>query len=121
MSDFKELVAQWLPAIVVGIVAVAIGLKRLHVSWASDEAHVSAQKASKEIVDSLRAELVRLNEHNARLGASVNAMQLHIIELTAQVGKLTIENHALTQEVSELRAQLALMSEQNPAHGNLQP
>jgi predicted nuclease with TOPRIM domain len=116
---FTDILAQWLPAAIVGIGAIAIGLKRLHVRWASDETHVSAQKASKEIVDSLRAELVRLSEQNARLGASVNAMQLRIIELTAQVGKLTIENHALTQEVSGLRAELSQMNGHNTAHGNL--
>lgn len=107
MSLFTDILAQWLPAAVVGVAAVAVGFKRLHVGWAKDDTQVALQRAHKEIIETMRAELQRMSEQNTKLGGSVNALQLRIIELTAQVGRLTIENNSLTQEIGELRSEIA--------------
>ena len=101
-----EQVIQLLSIIAVGIAGVAIGLKRLQVGWAKGETEVSVERAQSSLINALRDELSRMSTQNMRLLEGMNSLQVRLVELTHEVTLLKVENHALAQEVSELRGEL---------------
>lgn len=110
--------AGYIGAAVAALVGVAWGLRQFFLRWKQDDVQFAAadashveQMARKSIVEQLHDELSRMSAQNLQLSDELNKLQLHIMELTRQIGLLTAENNALRSEIVDLRSEVIRLKE----------
>jgi predicted nuclease with TOPRIM domain len=100
MSDWNDLAT---PEKVGGIggamLALAIAAKSLTKRWKSDTAET-------EVIDMLRAEVLRLSAQNIDLATKLNSLQVELVTLNSELARMTIENNALHGEVKRLTVEV---------------
>lgn len=97
----------WFAASVAAIGGVAFGLRKLYMAWGRDGVAIAETSAKKTIVEQLHDELTRMSAQNLALAGELNKLQLHILELTKQIGSLTSKNTQLEHEINHLRDEIS--------------
>lgn len=107
----------WFAAAGAALTGLAIGVRKAWLAWKADGAAGVEIEARQALVAQLHAELTRLGAQNLTLATELNKLQLHILELTKQIGALTTENTALRSQVEAMEVMVAKLTGQ----GRTQP
>lgn len=93
-------IAQLAAGLVVGLLAVAMGLQKIFKGWRETSAESS-------VISLMHEELERMSKHNSTLTRELNKLQLEIVNLNKELHKLTLENQRLHTEVVALTGEVA--------------
>jgi FtsZ-binding cell division protein ZapB len=100
LSSMPEILA----AIAVGVVAIALGLRKLHTIFAKDSVMVARVNSELDIINLLREQIQDLGQANKDL-------RVEIDELRRLNNSLVIENEEIKKEIRLLREQVSAMKE----------
>lgn len=89
---------------VLAIMALAIGVQKIHAMFAKDSAVVSGSRGEKEVIDVLREQVAELAKGNKEL-------RLEIETLRQINNNLILENDAFRREIRELKEQIRILNE----------
>ena len=93
-------IAQLAAAIVVGLIAVSVGLQKILKGWKETNAESS-------VITLMHEELERMSRQNTLLATELNKLQLEIVSLNKELHKLNLENQRLHTEVVALTTEVA--------------
>lgn len=100
---------------VVAIGGLYMGIRKLRLTWGADQVTMASQDAQQSLVTQLHDELTRLAGQNALLASELNKLQLHILDLTKQITRLTVENQQFVAKISDLSAEVQAFRAAIPA------
>lgn len=104
MDDINStVIAQIASGLVLGLIAVSVGLQKLFKGW--KETNIESS-----VITLMHEELERMSKQNIILASELNKLQIEIVTLNRELHKLNLENQrlqlevvALTQEVARLQ------------------
>lgn len=86
-----------LGGILAALIAALMWARRLMTGWAKEGVHIERAEAEKQLLTSLREEILRLAEQNGKLARTVNELQIEVAELRGS-------NTRLQAEIDDLRS-----------------
>ena len=88
---------------VLGLIALAMGVRKLHAIFAKDGVAVERAGGESDVIRILREEVGRLAGINAQLATSLNQLQTEIVELRGENAELKAEIRTLNGQIKTMR------------------
>lgn len=105
----QDTLLQWMTGLVVGIPVVGVALNKALRMFSADSVGRLSEDARGDVVQGLRAELLRLQKHNMELVIEFERAQARIV-------KIASENRRLQEELENLQATVASMIRRHGAN-----